>query len=214
MRLPCSLTHCHQPLRGAVKTSGGRLWSSPGIVAVTLNARAGVRSTDATTVTSARSSTCCFSHALSTFETCSIGGPAGFRNLGALPRNSPGLVAPVTKITALWRLWRAAGMMSASAVCATLTGEVSARAMSASLPSGPSRPLTPLVFVKVASNIGTPSMRRFASRAYASCGSTRLSVKVSWEGSIRNCRTWPASHSADALSAAVQVRWLPWASKA
>src|SRR5215468_11160951 len=100
-RLPCSLTHCHQPLRGAMNTSGARFWSRPAIVAMTLSACAGVRLTYATTVASARCCACCLSHAPSTLEICSIGGPTGPGKADALLRNSPGFPPPVTRITAL-----------------------------------------------------------------------------------------------------------------
>src|SRR5215468_891360 len=42
-RLPCSLAHCHQPLRGAMRTSGASVGLLPAILTVTLKARAFVR---------------------------------------------------------------------------------------------------------------------------------------------------------------------------
>jgi hypothetical protein len=42
-RLPCSLTHCHQPLRGAMKTSGASAGLLPATLTVTSKASAVVR---------------------------------------------------------------------------------------------------------------------------------------------------------------------------
>src|SRR5215475_3584734 len=86
---PRSLAHCHQPLRGVMMTSGGKLALLPAIVAVTLKARVAVRTAVATTAASACAAACSCSHPASVLDTCSMGGPDGVLNDNALSRKRP-----------------------------------------------------------------------------------------------------------------------------
>ena len=190
-----SLAQVHQPLRGVMITSGDHAGFLPWIPATTLNASACVRFTWTTTVTSEPRRARSVRKVASSLDTCKTGGPKGCKKLSAFLGQRPGRPPRVTIISARWRFWRRASPVGPVSV---LLGAVSVSPIEASLPSKPSRPLTPAEFVTPPSKSGMPSIRRPSTVRKAATGSMREILKTSRPGDKPDCRTSVASQLPEA----------------